>query len=64
MSEIFAQIDTETGELVMPINPDTGQQYRLCIDADCPKCVWPERWFDGKQFGCNKCDYTSSERNA
>lgn len=44
---------------------------RVCIDADCPSCGWPERWADIAQFppmgpvtfGCNKCDYTSQERN-
>lgn len=47
---------------------------RLCIDADCPECGHPERFrevliMDGGKpglgyFGCNKCDYTSNERNA
>lgn len=44
---------------------------RLCIDADCPQCGWWERWYEttnppapGGTFGCNKCDYTSKERNA
>lgn len=34
------------------------------IDADCPGCGWPERNFDGRVFGCRKCDYTSRERNS
>lgn len=42
---------------------ETGQAIRICIDADCPKCGWPERWYDGERFGCNKCEYRSAERN-
>jgi len=37
---------------------------RLCVDADCPKCGWPETWYEttnppaaGGLSGCNKCDY-------
>lgn len=36
---------------------------RLAIDANCPGCGWLERWFNGDDFGCNKCDYISKERN-
>lgn len=38
--------------------------YRLVIDADCPHCNRPERWFDqqARLFGCNHCTYTSKER--
>jgi len=53
---------TDTG-LSLPINPDTGERYKLCIDAHCPNCGHPERNFDGDVFGCRKCDYTSRERN-
>lgn len=45
------------------VHPETGQPYKLCIDADCPNCGWPERNFDGELFGCRKCDYTSRKRN-
>ncbi|MDC8980673.1 hypothetical protein PR370_01080 [Mycobacterium marinum] len=41
----------------------TGAFMRLVIDADCPGCGWPERWCDGQQFGCAKCEYHSSERD-
>ena len=51
-------------------------EMRFCIDADCPSCGFPERSLvrdvalvngemipgDGK-YGCNKCNYTSQERN-
>ncbi|MEU0465047.1 hypothetical protein ABZ215_13670 [Amycolatopsis sp. NPDC006131] len=38
----------------------------LVIDADCPNCGWGERTFDPERqlFGCSKCTYTSTERNA
>lgn len=41
-------------------------EFRLVIDADCPQCKWGERWFSPERelFGCSKCDYTSTERNA
>lgn len=43
-----------------------GDGIRIAIDADCPGCGWPERWFDTltRHFGCVKCSYTSDERNA
>lgn len=46
------------------IDPRTSQPVRICIDANCPRCRWPERWFDTstRLFGCNKCDYVSTER--
>lgn len=46
-----------------PWKDDKGNIVRVCIDADCPKCDWPERWFNGEVFGCPKCDYTSDKRN-
>lgn len=40
-------IDTEVlRTLTMPVNPASGQRYRLAIDADCPGCGWCERNFD------------------
>lgn len=38
----------------------------FCIDADCPNCGWAERRFsaDRNVFGCSKCDYESTDRNA
>jgi hypothetical protein len=43
-----------------------GDGLRIAIDADCPHCGWPERWFNtgSRRFGCIKCDYESDERNA
>lgn len=38
--------------------------FRLAIDEDCPSCGWGERWFDGKVFGCNKCEHTGEYRDA
>jgi hypothetical protein len=40
-------------------------ELRICIDADCPSCGWPERWFspDRRLFGCPKCDVTSRNRD-
>ncbi|OHU47161.1 hypothetical protein BKG82_26245 [Mycobacteroides chelonae] len=58
-------IDTEVlKSLEAPINPETGERYKLAIDADCPGCGWPERNFDtqSKLFGCRKCEYTSADR--
>lgn len=39
-------------------------QPRWAVDADCPECHWPERWYDPVLilFGCNRCDYTSQPR--
>lgn len=44
----------------------TGKPVRVCIDADCPQCGWVERWYDFglEKFGCNKCDYLSTDREA
>lgn len=52
-------------------SPETPEAtIRVCIDADCPGCGWPERWADAapdlseiKTFGCNKCEYRSQERD-
>jgi hypothetical protein len=43
-----------------------GEPPRFAIDADCPCCGWPERYFATatRKFGCIKCTYTSDERNA
>lgn len=45
-------------------NPITGEDLHLCIDADCPSCHWPERWFSPARrlFGCPKCSYNSTGR--
>lgn len=44
------------------------EPVRVCIDADCPACGWPERWAllsgaAGPIFGCPKCDHTSERRD-
>jgi len=59
-------IPTEALRSVESTDPRTGAPIRLAIDADCPHCGWPERFFDTgtKTFGCRKCDYTSEERDA
>lgn len=46
-------------------NPVTGEELRICIDANCPACGWAERWFspDRGLFGCSKCSFTSMQRN-
>lgn len=50
-------------ELFLTIRMLRGS-VRFCIDEDCPSCGFPERWLDHSLgvFGCNKCDYTSTER--
>lgn len=59
------QVQAATSQDVT-LDPRTGQPVRICIDADCPSCHWPERWFDTgtAHFGCNQCDYTSYDRYA
>lgn len=47
----------------VPWKDDKGNDIRICIDADCPSCGWPERNFNGEVFGCRKCEYTSTSRN-
>jgi len=43
-----------------------GDGLRVPVDAACPHCGWPERFFDTitRRFGCIRCTYTSDERNA
>jgi hypothetical protein len=43
-----------------------GNGLRMAIDANCPHCGWPERFYDTttRHFGCIKCTYVSDERNA
>jgi transposase len=43
-----------------------GHPLLIAIDADCPGCSWPERHLTPSTgvFGCSKCTYTSTERNA
>lgn len=53
--------ESEVGRQIRELHAATG--LRLVIDADCPACGWPEWWFNGDDFGCNKCDYRSRERN-
>lgn len=53
--------ETEIGRMVRELHAATGS--RLCIDEDCPGCGWPERWFDGDQFGCNKCSHRGEYRD-
>jgi hypothetical protein len=59
--KITAQ-SSKIGRMVREMYAATGM--RLAIDANCPQCLWPERWFDGEQFGCNKCEYRSAERES
>lgn len=42
------------------------QPLVIAVDADCPRCGWPERTYDtaSRRFGCTRCEYTSDERNA
>ncbi len=59
-------IETEVLKTIKaPVNPGTGEPFKLAIDADCPGCGWPERNFDTTTnlFGCSKCKYTSANRN-
>ncbi|MHA6801795.1 hypothetical protein [Bounagaea algeriensis] len=37
------------------------QQRRTRVEADCPRCGQPRRWFDPAwaHYGCEKCDYQS-----
>jgi hypothetical protein len=49
------------GQSVRTMYEATG--LRLAIDEDCPGCGWPERWFNGTVFGCNKCEYTGETRD-
>jgi hypothetical protein len=44
---------------------------RIAIDADCPRCGYPERFFEPERrvFGCsslnpNPCGYESTARDA
>jgi len=46
------------------------QPLRIVIDADCPRCDYPERFYEPERavFGCsslnpNPCGYESAERN-
>ena len=46
------------------------ETIRVCIDADCPNCGYPERWADVTPdlriihtYGCNQCTYRSNDRN-
>lgn len=59
--------------MIGPCKPPRANMTRVCIDADCPDCGWPERWADldfsrpvGEEppiFGCSRCPYESKERN-
>ena len=53
----------------MPVGPP--RPLRIAIDADCPCCGYPERFYEpGREvFGCsslnrNPCGYESTDRNA
>ncbi len=37
---------------------------KLCIDADCPNCKYPERYYEIATglFGCNNCQHKSKTR--
>jgi hypothetical protein len=50
--------------------PD-GRPVRIAIDADCPKCGYPERFYEPARgmFGCSSlnpspCGYESTERTS
>lgn len=64
----IAPIDREVYRLTseLGVDPRTGHPVVLAIDADCPSCGYPERWFDTatELFGCPKCTYTSRERTS
>lgn len=60
-TETMAEPHASEWAAVMPVLPPG---LKLAIDADCPSCGWVERNFDGKVFGCRKCDYTSEYRNS
>ncbi|MCU1685786.1 MAG: hypothetical protein JWQ81_6525 [Amycolatopsis sp.] len=49
----------------MAANKIRFEDLHLCIDADCPNCGWPERWFAPatRLFGCPKCTHTSTTRD-
>ncbi|NHF62267.1 hypothetical protein [Microcella pacifica] len=77
ISGFMRAVDVATREPERPIDaPDErkahgdptlgGDGLRVAIDADCPHCGWPERFFEtrSRRFGCIKCPYTSDERNA
>lgn len=61
MSASIKPADSAAGQQIRAMYEETG--YRLTIDEDCPKCGWPERWFNGTVFGCNKCDHTGEYRD-
>lgn len=65
INQLLDRWGSEYSKLTAPIDPRTGHPVRFVIDADCPNCAWPERWYDtgSQRFGCNGCDYTSTERN-
>lgn len=67
LDQVAGQYQTQVAMAQEPtLDPRTGQPVRICIDANCPSCRWPERWFDTgtSHFGCNQCDYTSYDRYA
>lgn len=57
--KVVGSVDMNT----VPWKDDKGNDVKICIDADCPGCDHPERWFNGVVFGCRKCEYTSKTRN-
>lgn len=61
---------TAPGPLIdLPTTLPDGSPLRIAIDADCPRCGYPERFFEPGRgvFGCsslnpNPCGYESTER--
>lgn len=67
--EVAVDLEQMNGVILCGFRPGARftieqQELRICIDANCPACDWPERWFSPERqlFGCPKCDFTSIER--
>ena len=43
---------------------DAVPELRLCVDATCPNCGWPELGFqpDRGEFICSRCEHAMTER--
>lgn len=66
LRKALEDLDSHRQETKMTLNPVTGTELHICIDADCPSCGWAERWYspDRQVFGCSKCPYESEDRNS
>lgn len=70
----FDELTPEVQELDSPYRAtivrvasvEKPNEIRICIDASCPSCNWPERLFSPTRglFGCARCRYVSTEREA